>query len=174
MEIKDRDFFSGHPLRSTRLLIEPLQNLRCIPKPSFIGAFEWVSSPERGSTRVPLFIPRLPELAEEWMRCIAKEAPTKILPRSPLAKLFVDFKTLYVKLVEIRAYIAEAGPNDLLHRARVASGQENIVELRRLFARLEKFWKLHLMDQEFIKREVEALVQRPNQADNRPESPGPN
>ncbi|KAF2997437.1 hypothetical protein E8E13_006125 [Curvularia kusanoi] len=174
VDIKDKHIFARDSFHNTKLLIEPLQRLRGIPRPTFVGVFEWFPFRKGGPKRVPHVIPRLPELTEGWMRCIAKEAPTKILPKSPLAKLFVDFKTLYVRLAEIGAYIAEAGPKDLLHRARIASGQENIVELRRLFARLEENWKLHLRIQESIKREVEALVQRYNQADNCPESPGLN
>jgi hypothetical protein len=152
-----------------KLVIGPLHRLRCIPKPRLIGIHRQFGSRRRVSRREHLLVEeaglphKLPNdfdaLAKEWEHCVAAEAPFRILPKSTMYKLFVEFKALHGKLVTVVPYMALSGPRLLLHPARVAREQEDIVAFRKQFVRLISVPGT-LIPHDGLRREVESAAQR--------------
>jgi hypothetical protein len=98
-------------------------------------------------------------LAKEWEHCVAAEAPSVILPKSTMYKLFVEFKALHEKLAKAVPSIALSGQRLLLHPARIAREQEDIVAFRKQFERLVSIPGT-LIRHGDLRREVESAVQR--------------
>ena len=183
-------WFSGRMTRNTKLIIGPFERLRNVREPQFVGVFQsqlsedlyghrhrasndtrnrCVTPPPRDSTG--LFAPHVEGLdliAAEWQSCLIKEAPFNIVPKSPMTQLFVEFKTFYLKLVQIMPHIAKTGRHCPLHRARVARENEDIEAFRAIQAELLEVWNHRVRLQQLERQEVDAVLQRMMGADTYP------
>jgi hypothetical protein len=112
-------------------------------------------------------------VAANWQRCLTMESPLNILPKSPMTKLFVEFKAFYNKLTKVMPHIVETGRKCFLHRARVARENEDIVTFRAIYAELLEHWYHRLRIQDLERSEVNAALQRMMNADNYPPPPLP-
>ncbi|KAJ4409572.1 hypothetical protein N0V91_002493 [Didymella pomorum] len=114
-------------LADFRLLIGPLKRLRCVKKPLLMGVFQHEAFvnrycqhrhphghslsnciPPPSSDPVPIVAPGgfdFDNIATPWEETLALEAPTNIIPPSPLTQLFVRFKEFHDKLANAMPHI---------------------------------------------------------------------
>lgn len=181
------DWSHERGIYNTKLLIGPLERLRCVRNPRLIGVFRGEGPSEVYAHRhralndinnrcitpptldpMPVLGPGMPtfdSLASEWERCLALEAPSNILPKTPMTKLFVEFKALHNKLSTLIPLAVRHRRYCYLHRARVAREHEDVASFRAVAAQLLQQWHHRLWQLEQEKLEVNAALQRVVDAD---------
>ncbi|KAJ4337545.1 hypothetical protein N0V95_008307 [Ascochyta clinopodiicola] len=178
-------------LTITKLLVGPFERLRCVEKPRLIGTFcgdalaELYAQRHRPCndrhnrcttpslpTTPPIMGPEtstFDSYAAEWKRQISLSAPTKILSKSPMTQLFMEFRTFHNTLAIIMPNIVGSRSEAFLHRARVAREHEDIVGFRAVREELVQHWHHHLAQQTLERAEVNASLQRMFNADVYPD-----
>ena len=171
MEIQDMVRLETPELRENmiakiKLVMGPLNRLRCIPKPRLSGIYQPCSRKfllvNEHSIRAE--VSRLsPDdfdaLAKEWEHCVGAEAPFRVLPKSPMYKLFMEFKALHEKLAKVIPHMGLGGQRLLLHPARVAREREDIRAFRYQFEQLMLLPDV-IIGHDDLRREVESAAQR--------------
>lgn len=176
---------------NTKLLVGPFERLRCVRLPRLLGVFNAYDPSDlyghrhrpcnntnnryttsKSSDPLPILGPGMPafdSFAIEWQRRLALEAPSNILSKSPMTRLFTEFRSFHNRLVKIIPEIPnQQGRNNLLHRARVAREHEDITAFRALRAELVQYWHNYLREQEKLQAEVNAALYRMVEADTLP------
>ncbi|UPX14035.1 uncharacterized protein EKO05_0004528 [Ascochyta rabiei] len=171
----------------TKLLVGPFERLRCVQKPRLMGTFcgdalaELYAQRHRpGNDKHNRCItPTLPNpspimgpgmagfdfYAAEWECQLSLEAPSKILNKSPMTQLFMEFRAFYNSLANIMPHIVGCRSKGYLHRARVAREHEDIAAFRAVRAELVQHWHHYLAQQEFQRAKINASLQRMIRAD---------
>lgn len=190
IETKHQRIDPRETIDDARLLIAPFSRLRCVRKPRFGGVYHdhnltpahvhehyggFTNGPKCATASaekpIPVLTPDMPYFqifAGDWERALASDAPTNLLPKSPMINLFVEFKNLHNSIVDIAPDTARLGRRCFLHRARIAREQEDIVGFRAVQAELLACWRQHLESQARGKREVDKAMQRMLDADTYP------
>lgn len=154
-----------------KLVIGPLHRLRCIPKPRLVGIYQRYPVPEDEVYRK--VFKGFAAVVEEWEHCVAAEAPFRVLPRSHVHELFIEFKALYEKLANAVSFFALPQQQSLLQRAADAREQEDIVAFRKQPARLMSLARKYCARGGDLRREVEPAAQRITEMMNHVEETGP-
>ncbi|XPS93953.1 hypothetical protein M3J09_003279 [Ascochyta lentis] len=174
-------------LSITKLLVGPFERLRCVRKPRLMRAFcgdalaELYAQRHRpyNDKRNRCITPTPPDLqptissgmpafdsyAAYWNRQLAPEAPSKILSKSPMTHLFMEFRAFQNCLLNIIPRVIESHSRGYLHRARVAREHENIAAFRAVKAELVQHWHDYLAQQELQRAEVNTFLLRMTNAD---------
>jgi hypothetical protein len=177
-------------LADFRLLIGPLKRLRCVKKPLLMGVFQHEAFvnrycqhrhphghslsnciPPPSSDPVPIVAPGgfdFDNIATPWEETLALEAPTNIIPPSPLTQLFVRFKEFHDKLANAMPHIVRVGRQCFLHRARVAREREDIAGFRSVVAQMMAAWRHHVQLHDAQRYEVHRAMWRMMDADTYP------
>lgn len=185
--LKDFNWSSALILSKAKRIVGPFERLRCVRLPRFVGIFygdrssELYAQRHRPSNNTsnrfvtpspsepwPLIGPGMPDFddfAAAWARRLATEAPSNILTKSPLTKMFTEFRAFHNKLAEIMPVIVQRGRHCYLHRARVAREHEDLVSFRTVGAELVQHWHNRLALQEREKKEVSHFLHRLVDAD---------
>lgn len=154
-----------------KLVIGHLHRLRCIPKPRLVSIYR--RCPVLARDEVYRKISRgFDAVVKEWERCVAAEAPFRVLPRSRMHELFMEFKALCEKLAKAVSFFALPKQQSLPHRAADAREQEDIVAFRKQFARLTSLARKHCARSGDLRREVESAAQRITEMMNHAEETG--
>lgn len=187
VEIKDSRQLPPNAIDNAILLLAPFRRLRRVTKPHFMGVFhDRTQAPahvhiHEGSRHPPthcsgrhmtqpsaVFVSGMTDFdvfAADWRRTLASDAPSAVVPQSPMTKLFLAFKTLHEKLMCAMPQAVRVGRQCFLHRARVARVQEDVGGFRAVVADLLACWRRHLQDQDRERREVNFALQSMLDAD---------
>lgn len=174
-------------LADIEMLVEPFKRLRCVKRALLMGIFQHEAFVNRYCRHrqphnhclnncipppppdpVPIVVPGVLDfdnIATPWEQTLALEAPTNIIPASPLTKLFVEFKEFHNKVTAVMPHIVRVGRQCFLHRARVARENEDIAEFRSVVAQTMAAWRHHVQLQDAQRYEVHRAMWRMMDAD---------